>query len=337
MRPGGYALDFAIDLALRHDGEIFLLLKNISQSESSEQKYFWLLAEDEDASRAASADAGADLVQIDVVDDVMNDVVSEVVDDVVSEVVGEVAGEVANNVVSEVEMPFHRAHLEGRPIAPAILEYAANNQIDLIVMETYGHRSLGRLVFGGTAEEVVRWSKCPVLAVRKQASSASQFSLQHILVPVDFSRYSRDAHRVARDLAVLYEASIQLLFVYEERPLPLFDKAEPSGVTSLNSREDTDEFAAEALKNLHDQLDEVEVPVSYHVRRGHVSKEILDFAATQACDLIITTSHGLTDNSDFTLGSVAEKVIRRARCPVLTLKASHQSVPESAESSDAAV
>lgn len=40
MRPDGYALDFAIDLARRHDGEVFLLLKNIGKSESSEQKYF---------------------------------------------------------------------------------------------------------------------------------------------------------------------------------------------------------------------------------------------------------------------------------------------------------
>lgn len=315
MRPGGYALDIAIDLARRHVGEVFLLLKNIAQSESSEQKYFWLLAEDEDASRAASADVRASLVETGD----LNGDVNEVID------------KVLNKVLNKVEIPVHRAHLDAQPIAPAILNYAANNQIDLIVMETHGHRSLGRFVFGGTAGEVVRWSKCPVLTVRKQASSLSPFSLQRLLVPVDFSRYSTAVLQLARDLAVEYESSIQLLFVYEERPLPLFDKAKPSRTNLLDNQVDAEEFAVEALKNLHNRLEGTEVPVSYHVRRGHVSKEILEFAASQASDLIITTSHGLTDNPDFTLGSVAEKVTRRARCPVLTLKASHQSVPDSDE------
>ena len=285
VRPDGHALEFANDLAERHDGEIFLLLTNIAHSESSEQKYFWLMAEDEDAARAASADRAR----------------------------------------------IHRAHLDEAPIAPGILDYSANNEIDLIVMETYGHRSLGRFVFGGTAGEVVRWSECPVLTVRKQKSISDPLSLQRLLVPVDFSRYSIGALREARDLAREYEASIQLLFVYEERPRPLFDKAGPSGATPQKMQKDAEVFARGALKDLYGQLEGAEVPVSFRVRRGHVSKEILDFAATQSSDMLITTSHGLTDNPDFSLGSVAEKITRRARCPVLTLKARHASVPESAE------
>lgn len=270
------------------------------------------MAEDEDASRAATADAGADLVETggsnDAVNNVLNDDLNEVID----------------KVLNKDAIPVHRAHLDAQLIAPAILGYAANNRIDLIVMETFGHRSVGRFVFGGTAGEVVRWSKCPVLTVRKQASSSSPFSLQRLLVPVYFSKYSTDALRVARNLAVEYEASTQLLFVYEERPLPLFITTGPSGKTGFKTEVEAKELAVEALKNLHNQLEGAEIPVSYHVRRGQVSSEILEFAASQASDLIITTSHGLTDNPDFTLGSVAEKATRRARCPVLTLKASHQ-------------
>ena len=303
LHPEGYAVRLAIDLARRHHGEIFLVLKNIERSVSADHKYFWLLAEDEDASRTADVKSF----------------------------------ELHSGDLNELEIPVHHAHVDNQPIEPGIVEYAANNEIDLIVMETYGHRSLGRFVFGGTAGEVVRWSRCPVLTVRKQFKTSSDVSVQRILVPVDFSGYSRDAIRLANSLVKLYEASIQLLYVHEERPLPVFDDSGPSGTTVLKTQEDKDNLARKALQTLYSTSDQTAVPASYHVRRGHVSKEILDFATSQAPDLIIISSHGLTDNSDFTLGNVAEKVVRHARCPVLTLKASHEPASEPGDQVDSAV
>jgi len=300
----GRAARVATDLARRLHGELFLILECLDRSVSSEQTYFWMMAEDEDSSRTATADA--------------------------------TAIESKSGDLNEIGIPVHRAHLTDQPVAPGIVEYAANNKIDLIVLETYRHRSLGRFVFGGIVGEIVRWSTCPVLTVRKQSSGSSEISFQRILVPVDFSAHSICTLRAAITLAGLYGASIQLIYVHEERPIPGFMISGSSGTTVVDTHENQEERITDALRALFDKDGSESVPVSYHAKHGHVSKEVLDFSVGDESDLIVISSHGLTDNPDFTLGSVAEKVVRRARCPVLTLKARHSPVlkPGGQSSSD---
>jgi universal stress protein A len=60
---------------------------------------------------------------------------------------------------------IERSVLKGVPHTE-IVKYAKDNKIDLIIMGTYGRKGMGRILFGSTASQVVRYAPCPVLAVR---------------------------------------------------------------------------------------------------------------------------------------------------------------------------
>lgn len=64
------------------------------------------------------------------------------------------------------DMKFKKVLERGMEPATVILEYALDNDIDLIVMGTHGHRGLGHLFLGSAAEEVLRFAKCPVFTVK---------------------------------------------------------------------------------------------------------------------------------------------------------------------------
>ena len=101
----------------------------------------------------------------------------------------------------------HELLKNGHP-AEAILAYARDHEIDLIVMGTHGRRGLRRWILGSVTEEVLHEAPCPVLAVRPDEDPAP---ISHILVPVDFSEASGKALAQAKNLASLYDAALTLL------------------------------------------------------------------------------------------------------------------------------
>ncbi len=86
--------------------------------------------------------------------------------------------------------------MRGFSTAPAILEYAKHNDIDLIVMGTHGRRGLGHLFLGSVAEEVVRLSSVPVLTVRERETPKPFEKMRRLLVPLDFSQHARFGHKL---------------------------------------------------------------------------------------------------------------------------------------------
>ncbi len=208
------------------------------------------------------------------------------------------------------------AHLTRPSVAEGILEYAATHDIDLIVMGTHGRRGIRRLLMGSVAENVVRHASCPVLTVRGVQESAKKPEVNRILVPIDFSDHSYPALAYARDLASLYGAHLDLLHVVEETELPHVYSVEPPlvPVPEVRAR------ALEALKALASETRVLGVPADGFVSLGNPVNEILDFAETREHDLIVIATHGLTGLKHLLLGSVAEKVIRMALCPVFTVR-----------------
>lgn len=201
--------------------------------------------------------------------------------------------------------------------APAILQYARDNGIDLIVMGTHGRRGLRRLFIGSVAEEVVRLSTCPVLTVHTSTTMETPV-IRDILVPIDYSPHSRAALRQASDLAVEFGASLDLLHVIEEPLHPAFYN---TGVFSIyDIQPDIEVRAEEHLRELYRDASETSVEVRYHVMPGHAAREIVRFAEERRSGLIVTSTHGLTGIEHLLIGSVAEKVTRMAPCPVLTVK-----------------
>jgi nucleotide-binding universal stress UspA family protein len=247
-------------------------------------------------------------------------------------------GEASEETVRHVEVqtvtqergtvPVVYAQTNSTSPADAIVERAAEHDMDLVVMGTHGRRGMDRLLSGSVSEEVVRRAPCPVFTVLDRDDQTGGPQIDRVLAPVDLSDQSELVLHHAAALAESYAAPLDLLHVVEEAAYP-----NVYGVDSLTpSLPNVQDRAREALETLAAELDLRTDPVNVHVLAGNAARDIVEFAEDNAADLIVMATHGRTGLERFLIGSVAEKVVRRAPCPVFTLKSFEKSLlPEDDE------
>ncbi len=137
-------------------------------------------------------------------------------------------------------------------------------------------------------------------------------TITHILVPVDFSVSSLAALEAACDVAARFKARIDLLTVVE--PLP------PSADLMLfNTFDVVSQQTRDELANL--VVPDQTLTVRKVVRIGSPAQVITEYAEQEKIDLIVLGTHGRTGLSHLLMGSVAERVVRTAPCPVLVSRA----------------
>jgi nucleotide-binding universal stress UspA family protein len=163
---------------------------------------------------------------------------------------------------------------------------------------------------------VVRQAPCPVFTVVTQEERPPQTPIDRILVPVDLSEQSALVVDHAVALAEAYDASLDLLHVVEEAAFPTAYGMDPLSPT----HPDVQARAREALSALVDEGAETDVPIRSHILSGYAARDIVDFASEHAADLVVMATHGRTGLERFLIGSVTEKVVRSAPCPVFTVK-----------------
>jgi len=141
-----------------------------------------------------------------------------------------------------------------------------------------------------------------------------------ILYPTDFSELSTYALRYALSFAHAYQAKLHCLHVVDEAYqywTAMGPNSVPVGPATedilQSARKEMDSFAAEHFKD-------IEVEVITDVVLGRPFMEIIQYARKQCIDLIVLATHGRTGLSHVLLGSVAERVVRKAPCPVLTIR-----------------
>ena len=147
--------------------------------------------------------------------------------------------------------------------------------------------------------------------------------LKRILVPTDFSPASRAALRYGIALARAFDAKLSLLNV-PEHPGEAAEAEYPIGIyeTMKNA-------ANERLGGLLTKEEAREFRPDYAMRIGNPANEIVRFADEREIDLIVMGTHGREGVARVLIGSVAETVVRRANCPVLTVHyPEHDFVPE---------
>ncbi len=155
-------------------------------------------------------------------------------------------------------------------------------------------------------------SQLPVQAPDSTSAPLPEFHLTKILVPVDFSNRSDKAIAYAIALAKQFEAGITLLHVVRRIV----------GSPELNPVE----FDQEEIKRSRLRLNETRLevrkacPCEAIVLSGAPEREIVSLAVVQVSDLIILSTHGRTGLSRAIQGSVTERVVRTAPCPVLVVK-----------------
>lgn len=141
---------------------------------------------------------------------------------------------------------------------------------------------------------------------------------KHILVPTDFSKPAGAALDYAKTLAQALGASLHILCVMDD-PMPGFKM--PDHVCSIPAIRR--QLEAEA----HEQLAKLLTPEERQTFRAELTAEwgnpfakVLDFATKHDIDLIVMGTHGRGALEQVLIGSVAERVVRQATCPVLTIR-----------------
>jgi nucleotide-binding universal stress UspA family protein len=134
-------------------------------------------------------------------------------------------------------------------------------------------------------------------------------AIRTILHPTDFSPLARHAFEVACSLAQDYQARLVLLHVHQP-PIPMGElvPSEPPEIREL------------LLRDLQELKPAPGVAVEYRLEVGPIAEGVLCAAAETKCDLIVLGTHGRGGLGRMLLGSVAESVLRKAPCMVLTVK-----------------
>jgi nucleotide-binding universal stress UspA family protein len=155
--------------------------------------------------------------------------------------------------------------------------------------------------------------------------------IKSILVPTDFSPASDVAFRYAVDMAVTEGSSIHLLHAIDEAS---FATAYPDGfyVELPGLREWLIADATMRLQSMAAACAAARVPATSQTVVGRPARLIADVAKSQASDLIVMGTHGRSGFAHMMLGSVAERIVRTASCPVLTVRESARSADVVAES-----
>ncbi len=147
----------------------------------------------------------------------------------------------------------------------------------------------------------------------------TMIDLKRILVPTDFSKYSTHALTYAAAFADKFGAEIHLLHVVQNLALLVPDMVNvvPPIVPSMEQMTGAVRDALERTVR-ENQLDQL--AVRKEVREGTPFYEIIQYAKELDIDLIVLATHGHSGLAHVLLGSVTEKVVRKAPCPVLTVR-----------------
>lgn len=162
------------------------------------------------------------------------------------------------------------------------------------------------------------WRDERLLEASSRPADAAPLRLKRILVPVDFSSCSLAALKHALGLARQFDAKVILLHVVEPVILPenlmlaVPELPEVGNDLVESARQRLEQLAAKAIPEAH------RAPVL--VRIGRPFHEITQLAASDDVDLIVISTHGYTGLKHVLMGSTAERVVRHAPCPVLTLR-----------------
>jgi CPA2 family monovalent cation:H+ antiporter-2 len=201
--------------------------------------------------------------------------------------------------------------------ARKIVEHADARRVDLVVLGTHGLSGFERFMLGSVTEHVLRKAKCAVMTVPPAAQAVARVPYKRILCPVDFSEPSLAALRFAFSLAEEADANVTVLHVFDwpaddQLFVERFDVPEFRRVVEDQGRRRLEALMTDDLR--------LWCKPSAKLAHGKPYRQILDVAAQENADLIVIGIRGRNPLDLMLFGSTANHVVRRASCPVLTLR-----------------
>ena len=146
----------------------------------------------------------------------------------------------------------------------------------------------------------------------------SSLAIESILVPIDFSTHSKNALKYAIPMAVKFNARLHLVYVVEPTIYPAdlgFGQVVLPGVEDELREKGAAELQALIEKEIGGQVGATSI-----VRTGNPHHEILSEAKEKGVDLIVVATHGHSGMEHILFGSTADRIVRHAHCPVLTVR-----------------
>jgi nucleotide-binding universal stress UspA family protein len=144
--------------------------------------------------------------------------------------------------------------------------------------------------------------------------------LERILVPTDFSEFSQPALLYGCAMAARFDAELHLLHVVPDPAMLIPELAQFSAESLQTQTNKLLDSAREQLNAMPGGDWVPSKPVVREVRIGPAFMEIVDYAEKQNIDLLVIGTHGRSGFMHLLMGSVAERVVRKSPCPVLTVK-----------------
>ena len=177
-----------------------------------------------------------------------------------------------------------------------IIEEAQELQPDLIIMGRHGYTGLTRLLMGSTTARVIGHSPCHVLVMPKGVS----LNFQRLLIASDGSPFSEAAWQEALTLAqTMGSAMVAVSVATDDRDIPA---------------------ATHVVQTLEQAAEKQGLALDTMIPMGRADEAIVNAAIFKEASLIVVGSHGRTGLKRLLMGSVAERVIGHAKCPVLVVK-----------------
>jgi nucleotide-binding universal stress UspA family protein len=255
-------------------------------------------------------------------------------------------------------LPLHRAYIDqaterlkkdtadaqaktgGRPVvvkgevavgypAEEILRYAAEKEVDLILMATHGRSGVRRWVLGSVADKVLRMSAPPVLLIRAgmpKDAAYETWSKPKVAVPLDGSELAELVLPHVEALASPQGGTAaEVILVGICEPLVLPPATSPE--TAVNWGTAADEYMANSKKSAEAYLSKTQkgladagLKASLEVLEGDPATEIIDYAGKKQVNLIVMATHGRSGIGRWAYGSAAQKVLHGASSPILLVR-----------------
>lgn len=225
---------------------------------------------------------------------------------------GEDVVEEATETLDTLGVPYETDIVQGNP-APTIVEYAERYDQDLVVMPTHGREGLSRYLIGSVSEKVVRLSSVPVLTVRMQPDEQLTFPYESILIPTDGSAAATHAAEHLVELAAALGATVHVLSVVD-------DSALGPDVRSTIAGKESEQAATDAVEAVVSEAETRGVTNTVrHIEHGRPAEEIRNCIESNEIHAVGMGTTGRRGTDRIFLGSVAEKSVRSAPVPVMTV------------------
>jgi len=204
---------------------------------------------------------------------------------------------------------------EGEEPYKYIVDEAIKSKSTMIVMGRRGRTGLKRLMMGSVTARVIGHAPCNVLVVPK----AAQLEFKNIVVATDGSKYSAAAASEALGLAKWNGSTLTVISVVPSDLMTPTDIDFTITQRELIAEKEMHE-AEKSAKAVKEAAQKEGVAVKAFVLSGRPADAIIETAQEKKADLIVLGSHGRTGVERLLMGSVAERVIVLASCPVLVVK-----------------